>query len=170
MLESLEARRLLAVTASLAANGTLNVMSDHASDQVTIRINDHSQIVVEAGLHHGVFAASVHSVTSIQVDLGAGDDSLTTDLHINVPMTIHGGIGNDHITAGSGHDMIFGDDGDDAINSADGATDTVNGGAGNDTATVDHVDIVTDVEHVNHPHHGHDLFYKELAFVMNDVS
>jgi Ca2+-binding RTX toxin-like protein len=158
MLDTLESRRLLSVTATFNS-GTLAVTSDAASDHVLIGRDDHGRVFVHAD-HHVVLAVSAHDVTGIVVNLGGGDDALATQ-GIHAPMTIHGGAGNDVLVGGSGHDMIFGDEGDDRITSNDGATDTVDGGAGNDVALVDSIDVVTNVEHVHHghhhPHHHHDF-------------
>lgn len=153
MLQALESRRMLTVTANLTA-GVLNVNSDHDSDQVILATNDHGQIVVQAGFHHTILAVSTHDVSSINVNLGIGNDSLDTSAHINQPMNIHGGAGNDTVRAGSGHDMIFGDEGDDLIYSDDGVADNVDGGDGNDTAFVDAHDTVHNVEHVLFHHHA----------------
>jgi Ca2+-binding RTX toxin-like protein len=153
MFEALESRRLFAVTATFSA-GVLTITSDHASDHVSIRTT-HGDLFVYSG-HHLV--AAVHDVDAIVVNLNGGDDSLSTEAGVHAPMTIRGGAGNDVLVAGSGHDMISGDEGDDQITSNDGVVDMVDGGAGNDTALVDHVDHVTNVEHVHHGGHHHHHF------------
>jgi Ca2+-binding RTX toxin-like protein len=89
------------------------------------------------------------------VDGGAGDDDL------------NGGNGNDVITGGPGRDTIVGDAtasgcyvvgyygackapwGNDTINAQDGEVDSVDCGPGQDTATVDAGDVVTNCETVN---------------------
>ena len=152
MLETLEARRFLTVTATFNS-GVLTVTSDGASDHVLIGRDNHHRIFVHAD-HHVVLAVPESNVTRILVDLGGGNDALVPQ-HIHAPMTVHGGPGNDALVAGGGHDMIFGDDGDDQITSNDGVIDVVDGGAGHDTALVDHVDHVTNVEHVHFGHHHH---------------
>jgi Ca2+-binding RTX toxin-like protein len=152
MFETLEARRFLTVTASFNA-GVLAVTSDGTGDHVLIGRDNHHRIFVHAD-HHVVLDVPENHVTRITVDLGGGNDALATQ-HIHAPMTIHGGPGNDVLVGGTGHDMIFGDDGDDQITSNDGVVDTVDGGAGHDTALVDHVDHLTNVEHVHFGHHHH---------------
>ena len=151
MLDSLEPRRHLSVTAGFHA-GLITVTGDVAADHVLIGRDHHGHIFVHAN-HHVILAVSAHDVNGIAVDLGGGNDALDTAAAVHAPMTIRGGAGNDTLVAGSGHDMIFGDAGDDVINSVDGASDLVDGGAGHDSALVDHVDHVTGVEHVHYPHH-----------------
>jgi|SRR5687768_9150207 len=165
MLDSLEPRRLLSVTASFNS-GTLTVTSDAAADHVLIGTNAHGQIFVHTN-HHVILAVSAHHVARINVDLGGGNDALDTAATVRAPMTIRGGAGNDTLVAGSGHDMVFGDDGDDFINSADGTVDVVDGGAGHDSALVDHVDHVSGVEHVHHPHHHH-YHHHDYALAFGD--
>ncbi len=63
-------------------------------------------------------------VTSVSVDLGDGNDTLTTSLAIT-PITAHGGRGNDTLTGGGSSDTLDGGAG----------VDTLNGGAGSDTIT-----------------------------------
>jgi Ca2+-binding RTX toxin-like protein len=165
MFDILEPRRLLSVTANFSA-GVLTVASDAASDQVLIDIDAHGRIFVHAD-HHVILAVPAHDVTGIGVDLGGGDDALGTAPSVHAPMTIHGGAGNDVIVAGSGHDLIFGDAGDDSINSVDGISDMVDGGAGHDSALVDHVDVVTDVEDLHHPHHHDVAFARKLEEIQS---
>ena len=50
---------------------------------------------------------------------------------------IHGGAGNDTLVGGTGRDRLYGDDGDDLLLALDHQRDTVYGGAGTDTASVD---------------------------------
>ncbi len=55
--------------------------------------------------------------------------------------TILGGDGNDQITGGEGTDSLFGNAGNDTFDSADGVIDSVNGGAGFNTGTMDSIDV-----------------------------
>ena len=167
MFESLESRRFLTVTASFNS-GVLSVMSDGAGDHVLVGRDNHHRIFVHAD-HHVVLAVAENHVTSIVVNLGGGDDALATQ-GIQVPMTVRGGHGNDVLVGGAGHDMIFGDDGDDQITSNDGVVDVVDGGAGNDSALVDHVDHVSNVEHVHHGHHHHHHHFAIAAEKHEDLS
>jgi Ca2+-binding RTX toxin-like protein len=153
MFESLEARRLMAVTTGFAS-GVLTVTSDAASDHVFIGKNDHGQIFVQVG-QHILRAVGASQVSSIRVGMGGGNDVLTTARAVDKPMVIRGGGGNDTLQGGSGLDMIYGDTGDDVLKSQDGRRDYLDGGSGNDTAYADEIDSVIATEHVHHPLHHH---------------
>jgi Ca2+-binding RTX toxin-like protein len=58
---------------------------------------------------------------------------------------IHGGNGNDTLTGGGGRDKLFGDAGADLLLAKDGCTDTLDGGAGMDTAQRDNSATIKDV-------------------------
>jgi putative metal-binding protein/hemolysin type calcium-binding protein len=60
--------------------------------------------------------------------------------------TIDGNGGNDTITGGAGRDTIHGGDNDDTINARDREIDTIDCGAGNDTANLDWNDVATNCE------------------------
>ena len=151
MLESLEQRICLTVTTSFDA-GVLTVTGDHADDLVHIVADHHGNVVV-SDAHHTLATVPAHDLVRIDVNLGPGNDSLGVG-GVFAPMVIHGGDGNDVLTGGSSHDQIFGDAGDDQINAADGVIDLVDGGSGNDSATVDFHDEVHNVEHVSFGHQG----------------
>ena len=84
------------------------------------------------------------------VDGGAGNDQ------------VEGGLGNDTVTGGPGQDIIYGDAtasrctwysckipfGNDVINARDGEADSIDCGIGQDKATVDAIDTVTNCETV----------------------
>ncbi|MTD44460.1 hypothetical protein GKE82_09190 [Conexibacter sp. W3-3-2] len=62
--------------------------------------------------------------------------------------TLLGGPGTDTLTGGTGTDTLLGDAGDDTLESRDGSADTVDCGAGIDTARVDNVDTTVNCESV----------------------
>ena len=68
------------------------------------------------------------------VDAGAGADEVT------------GGDGDDTLDGGGGADVIGGGAGDDRIEARDGLVDTIDCGEGDDRATADPVDVVTNCE------------------------
>lgn len=72
------------------------------------------------------------SLRSPTIDLRGGNDLLV--MPSSARSIIHGGEGNDTITAGNSHDTILGGSGDDVID-AGGGNDFVTGGGGNDTMT-----------------------------------
>jgi Ca2+-binding RTX toxin-like protein len=71
----------------------------------------------------------------------SGDDTLTTEPGVTIPMTIDAGSGDDVITTGDGNDLSNGNDGNDTLNGSGGndrivgdrGNDTINGGDGADT-------------------------------------
>jgi Ca2+-binding RTX toxin-like protein len=64
--------------------------------------------------------------------------------------TIFGGAGDDRISGGPGRDKLFGGPGNDVIAAADGARDTIDCGAGDDSVTADKTDVVAkNCEHVH---------------------
>ncbi len=58
--------------------------------------------------------------------------------------TLMGTTANDDLDPGNGNDSVVGGDGDDAIRTTDGFADRVKCGPGNDTATADQLDVVSD--------------------------
>src|SRR4051794_4560940 len=80
-------------------------------------------------------------VAPLTVETGAGDDTVNASSS-NVAVWLDGGAGKDTLTAGPG---------DDTVVSRDDAGDTVDCGAGNDTAIADAADTVTNCERVDVP-------------------
>ena len=83
----------------------------------------------------------METVEKLSITSLSGNDTLTTQPGITLPITIDAGSGNDTITTGDGADLINGGDGNDTLNGAGGGDrivgdrggDTMNGGAGDDT-------------------------------------
>jgi hypothetical protein len=65
-----------------------------------------------------------------------------------------GTFGNDRLRARGG-DVVCGLEGDDIINARNGKVDSIDGGPGEDTATVDAIDRVRHVEHVRRAPRAH---------------
>jgi Ca2+-binding RTX toxin-like protein len=84
---------------------------------------------------------NVHSDVEDVSVYGSGGAVITGTAATN---SLSGGDGNDAIDGGAGNDSLFGNGGDDTIQARDGYADRVSCGAGNDTATVDTLDIVSD--------------------------
>jgi Ca2+-binding RTX toxin-like protein len=132
MFESLESRRLLAVTASLS-NGTLTVTGDAEANGVSLSRNDAGQLLVRANdVTIGTFTYA--NVQKISVSLLGGNDRLNILPGIEKPATVSGGEGNDILTTGSGKDVLNGDGGNDILDGQLGG-DVMSGGAGIDTVT-----------------------------------
>jgi Ca2+-binding RTX toxin-like protein len=134
--ESLESRRLFAVTASLAG-GVLDVLGDAGANAITVSRDVAGNITVKSGANVVAVtggAPTVATVQTIKVTGSGGSDAITLD-ETNGPLpaaSLSGGGGNDAITGGAGDDTINGDDGNDLLLGKGGA-DTLHGGAGNDT-------------------------------------
>jgi len=71
-------------------------------------------------------------VTAIRGQLGAGDDTVTVDASVSVPVYLDGGEGDDTLIGGSADDHLTGGPGNDTLTGGAG-DDVVGGGAGNDT-------------------------------------
>ncbi len=123
-IESLESRTML--TAGVVS-GILTVQGTSESDTIEIAA-DSDSVTVEVNGSESVFRAS--QVDSILVESAAGDDTVRVD-SLNLPSTLLGGSGNDHLIGGWGADRIDGGAGDDRINGRGGA-DHLSGGPGHD--------------------------------------
>lgn len=94
----------------------------------------------------------VGALIAISADAGAGDDRFNGNDEAD---TFFGGLGNDTLAPGAGSDAVDGQDGNDTLLIRDGAADLARGGAGTDSATVDHIDAVAaDVENVDRAKSG----------------
>ncbi|MFC4069635.1 calcium-binding protein [Actinoplanes subglobosus] len=121
------------VLGPLAASGGtyIAVVSDDAGQVVPgtgCEAVDRYQIVCDAP-----------AITRIEVSSGAGNDRVVTD--VTIPVTVHGGDGDDQLTdrAGgnelsgdTGSDWLYGGAGDDRLSGGDGG-DQIHGEAGDDT-------------------------------------
>jgi hypothetical protein len=68
-------------------------------------------------------------VTAIEVDAGAGNDTVTVGPRITLPTRLDGGAGNDHLQGGSGPNAILGGPGADTL-VVSPSRDTYDGGTG----------------------------------------
>ena len=85
--------------------------------------------LVALGGDDRVDASGLTNPVSLQIDGGAGDDSIIGSAGAD---TISGGAGADSISGGAGADSIFGGAGADTISGGAGA-DSISGGSGNDS-------------------------------------
>src|SRR5687768_2396986 len=100
--EGLEERRLLAaspavVTATLAPDGTLDVVGTRKADVIVLQLDaaNPQQLLVTAG---GVTVGEplpLASVTTIRVTGGGGNDQITIGATLTLPATLLGDRGND---------------------------------------------------------------------------
>ena len=131
MFDTLESRRLL--DAVLNDIGTVTVTGSDGPDTLTVtRVGDIVRVRIEPEGVERTFPADL--VKRATVMGGDGDDTITFDDTIGVPLRIEGRGGNDTITGGAGADTILAGAGDDVIDGGRGA-DLIFGDAGNDTLT-----------------------------------
>ena len=131
-----------ASTVVVVSNQVLFTATPGVANQVTVsdstsnfRISDPASTVV-AGVGCSQSGATVlcpqSSATSIRLDLGDGDDTVTFTASEN--LVAFGGPGNDSLKGGGQGDQLSGDDGNDSIVGNDGP-DTMDGGAGTDVVS-----------------------------------
>src|SRR5437763_666126 len=130
-LESLESRRLM--SASLA-NGVLTVTGTPGNDTIAVARQDAQTLRLN---DNGVVSLfDTHSVRTIVVNGGAGNDQIRINSTVTLPVTqraeLHGGDGNDVLVGGDGNDLLDGGAGDDFLSGGKGS-DNLNGGTGNNT-------------------------------------
>src|SRR5262245_45588833 len=117
--ESMEVRRLFAVTASfLAGTGQLSVIGDSLDNTITISRNAAGQILVNNGavaVQGGT--PTIANTALIQVFGQSGNDNISLNEATGaLPVALLlGGGGNDTLTGGSGNDQVFGEAGNDNL-------------------------------------------------------
>jgi hypothetical protein len=87
-------------------------------------------------------------ITTVVLDLGAGDDVAAISSGVQLTVVFNGGPGNDGLFGGGGTDIFNGEAGDDNIVSRDGRAEQVNCGDGHDTAISDDSDTRTSCEEI----------------------
>jgi len=87
-------------------------------------------------------------VTSVDLNLGTGDDVASVSADVTVPVVFNGGPGNDGLFGGGGNDTFIGGTGNDNIVSRDGQAELLNCGDGLDTAISDDSDTRLSCEEV----------------------
>jgi Ca2+-binding RTX toxin-like protein len=136
--ESLEDRRLLAVTANFSAtDGTLSIFGDSTNNTVEVSRTVAGDILVNGGAVNVLGETpTVANTAVIQVFGLGGDDFLTlNEANGALPRAkLFGGTGNDTLIGGSRGDQLYGQLGDDDLR-GQGGVDFLFGGAGNDELT-----------------------------------
>ncbi len=131
--EHLEPREVLSATIGLdVASQTVLVTGTTANDAATLDLPSAGTLRVRV-ITGGVVVErsfALNTITTVQFDAGAGNDSLVNST--SVPVRVNGGDGNDTITGGLGNDTLSGDNGLDVL-SGSGGDDTLIGGAGDDS-------------------------------------
>ena len=142
--EGLENRRLFAVSPGGTATiddstQRLDVEGTRGADEIIVATDLGQIVVMINGTSAGRFDPA-RIPAGIRIDAGKGNDTITVDSSIMLPLEIHGDKGHDNITGGAGNDTIdggvgrdtcFGGAGNDSVTGGNG-NDSVSGGAGTD--------------------------------------
>ncbi len=138
MFETLESRRLMAVTCGISGGVFLNVSSDNAADQIKIDQQGTDlvvwrmcQITPTVSTWKVFFYTPAATISKIYVSGGGGNDSVSIDPSVTLNTVVWGGDGYDSIFGGAGNDYLDGGAGNDVIGGG-GANDTLLGGDGDD--------------------------------------
>lgn len=152
---------------SVVAEGVLAVTSDEAGDSIQISCQG-SNVKVNQ-LDPGTGPADCSSITTIDVDAGAGSDTIdvsqvTSDRFTTlVSISVSGGEGDDRITGSSFDDALEGGLGDDRLAAGSG-TDSLDGGRGTDELSMRSAGNVTLTDAlVTHPGGSLTLLSVEFA-------
>ncbi len=121
----LERRELLSAN---VVNGTLYVEAGDLDDIVRVDLQNSTLVVRE---NHELYRFDASTVRRIVVLTKAGDDRITIDPEITIPVAVRAGAGDDLIRGGSGRDRLYGGSGDDRIYGRRG-DDLLFGQAGDD--------------------------------------
>lgn len=98
-------------------NGVLQVVGSDEANHVTVSKQGKGLYKVHADFfpegNHRTFDAA--TIDYIQMWLCDGDDHATIAGNVNVPASIYGGAGNDHLKGGGGRDILIGGPGKDRL-------------------------------------------------------
>ena len=131
-IESLESRRLLAVTLD---QGTLLITGTHKKDTITLTIDGSTPGQVSVRFNGFVRRFRIGDLKQINIQAGQGDDLIKIDngkVNLTMPTRLYGSGGDDTIIGGRGKDRIYGGSGDDFIQGGNNR-DIIYGEAGSDT-------------------------------------
>ncbi len=107
ILETLEAREYLSATVSLV-DGTLQVVGGPEPDQIQIQQFRRDLVVTDNGLEVG--RVPVDAVQFIDVEAGAGNDTVRIFPTLNITAALKGGPGDDRLFGGAASDFLDGGD------------------------------------------------------------
>lgn len=112
-----------------AGGNVLSVGGTTANDKINVKLRSGGQIEITInGTSLGRFNAPSGG---IKIYGGDGNDKITVDEKITVPVELYGQNGNDTLQGGSGDDLLDGGDGKDTLRGRDG-NDILVGGDGDD--------------------------------------
>jgi hypothetical protein len=125
-----ELRTTAYVTGAGLRGGVMWIVGTEAADSVYVVADAAGGHEVRAPFLSGRKVFS-RNAGSIRVLLGGGDDVLTVDASVTVPVLARGGAGDDELRGGSGRDVLLGEEGDDRLHGGAGV-DLLVGGVGAD--------------------------------------
>src|SRR4051812_34449903 len=134
-LESLETRRMLAVSASVNSSHVLVITGTSGNDTITVNKISNGKVTVSGVSTQFSTGTSSGKFNKISVNAGNGNDKV--QINNNVPYvssTISGSGGTDTLTGGVGNDSIDGDNSNDTLSGGGGGADLLRGDGGFDTA------------------------------------
>lgn len=131
--ESLEDRRMMAVTSAVLTSGTLRIQTDNRSSDVHTYKSGTQLVVVDNAPGATYLTPPTWrfsgTVNRIEFRGGSGDDTFVNDAYI--PVTAYGNGGDDYLEGGNRNDILYGGDGDDTLVGY-GGNDRLYGGNGDD--------------------------------------
>jgi len=128
-----------AAITSRVNSGVLSISGDSGVDVVSVACSGGNVKINGADPDDG--AASCGAISAIEIDTGAGNDSISvksvyrSDFTSLTSVTVHGGADSDTIVGTEGADDLFGDEGSDKFPLVVG-DDRIDGGTGDDAVTV----------------------------------
>src|SRR5438874_4447781 len=134
-LEKLEARRMLAVSASVNSSHTLVITGTSGNDSIIVNKISNGKVSVSGVSTQFSPGSSSGKFNKISVNAGNGNDFV--QINNNVPYnssTISAAKGKDTCIGGMGNDNIDGDNDNDTVGGGGGGADLLRGDAGMDTA------------------------------------
>ena len=117
-------------------HGVLQIIGTDGRDHIKVK-QKHGEFKFDAKLDQGSNqfrirdSVPANSVLEILIITCEGNDHINVKHSVNVAATILAGAGNDHVSGGSGNDVIIGGSGRDHIH-GNGGSDIIIGGAGRD--------------------------------------
>jgi hypothetical protein len=114
-------------------DGVLQVVGTAQRDRVRVDQGKRDHVRVKGAFAKQKFRDSwiTAELTGLEIYLGEGDDVATAAGNVFMPLSVHGGAGDDRIRGGKGDDLIFGGPGSDVLKGRDG-NDRIDGGDGDD--------------------------------------
>src|SRR3954447_8587323 len=134
-LESLETRRMLAVSASVNSSHVLVITGTSGNDTITVNKIGNGKVTVSGVATQFSPGTSSGKFNKISINAGNGNDLVT--INSNVPYVssvISAANGKDTLTGGVGNDQIDGDNDNDTLSGGAGGANLLRGDGGLDAA------------------------------------